>query len=280
MNASASKPPAGSDLPSRLEVLPFASAEEQLASLPAGTTVTVTVSPKHGIDHTLAFAERWAGQGLDVVPHLTARMVTGRDHVEEIARRIGCAGFGEIFVIGGDRTPPLGPYASAAELLDVLRPRLDEGVRIGIAGYPEGHPAITDAVLAEALGQKADHASTIVTQLCFDGATVAAWIRSIRAQGVTLPVLVGVPGVVDRRKLLELATRVGVGASTRFLRKNLRASAKLLVHSTYEPTGLVEEIGAAALADPSLDVAGFHLFTFNQIAATGAWLTGRHAPAG
>jgi methylenetetrahydrofolate reductase (NADPH) len=256
-------------LASRLEVLPFDSAEEQLSTLNPGTTITVTVSPNHGVDHTLAFSERWAARDLDVVPHLAARMVVDADHATRVAERILAAGMREIFVVGGDRSPPLGDYHSAGELLHDLRPLIPD-VRIGIAGYPEGHPLIPDLALREALRSKAEVASVIVTQLCFDWKTTAAWVRSIRDLGVTLPVLVGVPGVVERRKLLELATRVGVGASTRYLRRNLKALAKLLVHSAYDPTGLVEEV-LRATAEPSLGIAGLHLFTFNQIGPTDAW---------
>jgi len=256
-------PPA---LPSRLEVLPFASAEPQLETLAAGTSIAVTVSPKHGVDHTLDFAEPWVARGLDVVPHIAARMVADPGHADRVAERIRGAGFREVFVIGGDQTPPLGPYDSAGSLLERLTPLLP-GVRVGIAGYPEGHPIVPDDVLTDALAAKSPVASAIVTQLCFDSTTIVDWVREIREAGIRVPVLVGIPGVVDRRKLLELATRVGVGASTRYLRKNLKASAKLLLHSTYEPASLVDELQRAAV-DPSLAIAGFHVFTFNQVTST------------
>jgi methylenetetrahydrofolate reductase (NADPH) len=262
------------ELPARLEVLPFASAEPKLEVIDPARPITVTVSPKHGVEHTLEFSERWAARGLDVIPHITARMVTSRDDAIELAARIRVAGFSEIFVIGGDQSPPLGLFDSAGQLLDVIAPLLGS-VRIGVAGYPEGHPAISDVTLADALTAKSSVASTIVTQLCFDTDTILRWIRSIRDRGIVTPVLVGVPGVVERTKLLELATRVGVGASTRFLRKNLKASAKLLLRNTYEPTDLVDEVTNAAAADPSLGIAGFHVFTFNQIEPTEAWLRAR-----
>lgn len=254
---------------SRLEVMPFASVEPQLAGLARGDTVTVTCSPRHGVDHTLAFCERWAARGLDVVPHVAARMVADREHVERIAARLCAMGVAELFVVGGDQRPPLGCYASARELMEALAP-LIPGVPIGVSGYPEGHPSIPARRLLDELTAKQDLASSIVTQLCFDPAAIAGWLRSIRAAGITLPVLVGVPGVVDRRRLLELSTRIGVGASTRYLRKNLRLAIRLFAQASFEPGALVDALAAAAL-DPASGIEGLHVFTFNQVAATVAW---------
>lgn len=257
----------------RLEVMPFASVEPQLAGLARGDTVTVTCSPRHGVDHTLSFCERWAKRGLDVVPHVAARMVTDREHVERIATRLRAMGIAELFVIGGDQRPPLGRYASARELMDALAP-LVPGVSIGVPGYPEGHPSISAGRLLDELAAKQDLASSIVTQLCFDPAAIAGWLRSIRAAGITLPVLVGVPGVVDRRRLLGLSTRIGVGASTRYLRKNLRLATRLFAQASFEPGALVDALAAAAL-DPASGIEGLHVFTFNQVAATVAWRRAR-----
>ncbi len=254
----------------RLEILPFASVEAQLAELGPGTRITVTCSPRHGIEHTLAFSETWAERRLDVVPHIAARMVKSSAHAGRIADRVRASGFAEVFVIGGDHSPPDGPYTSAVTLLKDLAPLLP-GVRIGIPGYPEGHPLIGSDVLDEALAAKQAYAATVITQLCFDPDTIKHWIQMVRAQGVTLPVLVGVPGVVERKRLLELSARVGVGASTRYLRKNLRSATRLLLHA-YEPDGLVAELEALQSAEPALGITGLHVFTFNQVAATEAWL--------
>jgi methylenetetrahydrofolate reductase (NADPH) len=254
----------------RLEVLPFASVEPELDALAAGTQVTVTCSPRHGIDHTLAFTETWAARGLQVVPHLAARLVEDAAHAARIAERVTGAGVTEVFVIGGDRTPPVGTYAGAAGLLADLAPRL-RGVSIGVAGYPEGHPLIEPERLAAALEAKQRYATSIVTQLCFDPDRIVGFVRSLRDTGVTTPVLVGVAGAVDRRRLFELSLRIGVGASTGFLRKNRRAAAQLLTRH-YDPGDLVTRLETHQRAEPTLGIAGLHVFTFNQLAASTAWL--------
>jgi methylenetetrahydrofolate reductase (NADPH) len=252
----------------RFEVLPFDSALQQLAAVAPETPITITCSPRHGIGRTLAFAERVQAHGFRVIPHIAARMVRDADDLARIAERLKQRRMEEILVIGGDHREPLGRYADSLHLLEDLAP-LVEGVRIGIAGYPAGHPAIAQEQLTAALLSKQPFASVIVTQICFDAAAIASWIRSIRAAGVRLPILVGVPGVVDRRKLLELSARVGVGASTRYLRNNLTLARLLVRRSTYRPDRLIDRLGAPVTA--GLGVAGLHIFTFNQLAATSAW---------
>jgi methylenetetrahydrofolate reductase (NADH) len=252
---------------SRLEVMPFDSVEQQVAGVPRSTVLTLTCSPKHGIARTLDFAQRLRARGFPVVPHISARMVANADDLAQIAAAVRDSAIEEVFVIGGDRSESLGPYATAEELLEVLAPRI-EGIRIGIAGYPAGHPAIRPNNLTRALLAKQPFASVIVTQMCFDASLIGAWIRSIRAAGVVLPVLLGVPGVVDRRKLLELSVRVGVGASTRYLRNNLTTATRLLRGSSYRPDALIAEL---ACETAGLGVVGLHIFTFNELAATSAW---------
>lgn len=251
-------------------MLPFDSVEAQLAALPLGSWVTVTCSPRHGVDHTLAFAERWSARGLRVVPHIAARQVKDEAHTAQIAARVARLGSSEVFVIGGDLSPPVGCYGSTVELLRDLAPRLP-GVAIGVAGYPEGHPLIDADGLADALAAKQDFADAIVTQLCFDATRICAFVRAIRRAGVAVPVLVGIAGVVDRRRLFELSRRIGVGASIGFIRKNLRVASHLAAHS-YAPHKLVGQLDELRRAEPGLGIAGLHVFTFNQVSASQRWL--------
>ncbi len=64
------------------------------------------------------------------------------------------AGADDMFLIGGDADPPLGAYSSAVELLDVVAEHPQRPRTIGIAGYPEGHPAIADEALEQALARQ------------------------------------------------------------------------------------------------------------------------------
>jgi 5,10-methylenetetrahydrofolate reductase len=139
---------------------------------------------------------------------------------------------------------------------------------IGIAGYPEGHPTVDSNGLADALEQKSALASYITTQLCFDEEAVLAWLRETRQRGVRLPVLVGLPGVVDRRRLLELSVRIGVGPSLAFLRKH-RGLRSLLGHSTVRADRVYEVVAPSRCRE--LNIRGFHYYTFNQLLDTWRW---------
>jgi methylenetetrahydrofolate reductase (NADPH) len=259
----------------RYEVIPVRGIEDKVAVLPAGSRVTVTASPGHGLARTVAVAETLAASGYEVIPHLAARMVGGRSELAGWAERLAAAGVHEAFVVGGDATPPAGPYQDAGDLLDELAGLTHPFTRIGIGGYPEGHPLIADDKLLEALRRKQPHADQIVTQLCFDAGALLDWVRAIRAEGIDLPVVVGLPGVVERRKLAEISLKTGVSASLRYLRKHGRQLVALSRSRRYDPTPLLRSIaeGLDQGADGAdLGIRGTHLFTFNQVEPTHTWV--------
>ncbi len=256
----------------RFEVIPVSAVEPMVVGLAPGATVTVTASPHYGIARTLDVSEHLAVLGYEVVPHLAARMVRGPAHLEAIVARLRDTGIHEAFVIGGDASPAPGSYQSSSDLLEDLADLSHPPARIGVAGYPEGHPLISGASLLAALLRKQPHADYIVTQMCFDAAALVGWIHTIRAAGIELPVVVGLPGVVDRRKLAEISLKTGVGASVRYLARHGRQVAALARARRYDPTPLARAI-ADHLDDPGMGIVGVHLFTFNRVEATQAWVS-------
>lgn len=254
----------------RFEILPTEGAEERAGHLPQDAKVAVTCSPGKGIDHTLRFSERLLERGYRVVPHIAARLVAGRAHLEEILRWFDEHGLREIYVIGGDATEPVGPYASALQMLRAMS-GLKHGIEeVGIGGYPEGHPLIDDEELDRALMDKQPFASYVVTQLCFDADAILGWISDIRRKGIELPVYVGLPGAVDPKKLLRVSLKVGVGDSVRFLKKQTGLVGMLLKPGGYSPDELVERLAPYA-GDRHYDIVGLHLYTFNQVESTAQW---------
>ncbi|MET7391942.1 methylenetetrahydrofolate reductase [Dactylosporangium sp. NPDC005572] len=257
----------------RYEVLPTARIEAVVAEhLPPGRTVTVTASPAKGLEATLGLTERLAAQGYDAVPHLAARMISGRAELADIVQRLRAAGVRTVFVPAGDADPPAGPYEGALALLEDLIDLGNPFAEVGITGYPESHPSIHDDVTIQAMWDKRRHATQVVSNLTFDPAVLTGWVRRLRARGVTTPVLVGLPGPVERTKLLAMATKIGVGASTKFLAKNRGVFARIAAPGGYDPMRLLGK-AAAVLGDPAMSVQGLHVFTFNQVAETEAWRT-------
>jgi methylenetetrahydrofolate reductase (NADPH) len=260
---------------SRYEILPFGAGAEEAAAADEPLTITVTCSPKHGLDRTIEISEQLRTHGHTVVPHMPAKMVRDHAHLDEALQRFSAAGIDEVFVIGGDAPEPHGPFDSAVDLVPIVHAHPLRPKRIGIGAYPEGHPLIAPSALDEALIHKAEMADFIVTQMCFDPGVLLTWLTELRARGVTQPAYLGVPGAVDRRKLLDISMRVGVGQSISFLRK--QHGLTKLFRSPHHSTELLYDGLAPHIGDTRYGIAGLHWYTFNQLRATREWeLT--HAP--
>jgi methylenetetrahydrofolate reductase (NADPH) len=254
----------------RFELVPLRGAEEEAGHLPAGATVTVTCSPRKGLDATVSLAGTLAGRGFRAVPHLAARLVRGPGHLHRLVEELHRAGVEEVFVIGGDPSEPVGPYGSAGSLLAAMAEADHPFRQIGVAGYPERHPLIETEELDRCLLEKQPSAGYLVTQICFDPPTIFRWLRRIRAAGVHLPAYLGVPGAVSRRKLLEIALRIGVGDSLRYLTKHGSLVARLIGRGSCRPDGFLARVGPH-LPEPGHGVVGLHLNTFNQVRTTERW---------
>ncbi len=256
----------------RYEVLPTASTEDKiLQHVPVDRVVTVTASPSKGLEATFGLAERLTVHGYAVVPHLAARMVTGRGELAEICDRLTSRGISRVFVPGGD-AEPAGEYPDALALLEDLKGLGSPFAQVGITGYPESHPTIHDDLTIQAMWDKRRYATHLVSNLTFDPRVISGWLTRLRARGVTMPLLLGMPGPVERTKLLAMATRIGVGQSTRFLSKHKAAFARLAAPGGFTGERFLEQC-APALGKPGALVEGLHVFTFNQIAETEAWRT-------
>jgi methylenetetrahydrofolate reductase (NADPH) len=262
----------------RFELMPFDSFDEEISHLEEGAAVAITTSPQLGIERTVERAELAADRGHEVVPHIAARYVTDRDHLEEIARRLTEAGVTDIFVPGGDREEPAGEFESAYDLLSALDETEYSFEEVGITGYPEGHDFIDEETLAESMEKKRPYATYIVTQLCYDPETVIEWVEKIRERGVDLPVEVGIPGVMNYQRLIKISQKVGVGDSIKFLKKTtgVLGFVRQLVGSrgVYEPDELVDGLAPYA-DDEAYGIRGLHIYTFNQTQDTESWRLGR-----
>jgi methylenetetrahydrofolate reductase (NADPH) len=253
----------------RYEVLPLEGIEEAvLAHVPTAVKITVTASPHRGLDPTLSLTERLALCGYDAVPHVSARLVRDRPHLEEILARLHAAGVRELFVPAGD-APPAGAFEGAADLLAAMGDVRQRFPEIGITGYPESHPLISDEQTIQAMFDKAPMATCIISQLCFDADTIATWIARVRARGTHLPIWIGIPGLVHRSKLLRISMKIGLGDSARFALAH-RAWVTRLITRQFKPDRLLREL-APSFADPEANVSGVHLFTFNEVARTERW---------
>jgi methylenetetrahydrofolate reductase (NADPH) len=244
----------------RYEVFPAAGiADTVQAHVAAGRTLTVTASPGRGLEATLDLSERLARSGYHVVPHL-----------EEIVDRLRGLGVDSVFVPAGDAEPAAGDYHASLDLLHDLTDLGRPFRHVGVAGYPESHPLINDDVTIQAMWDKRDHATHVVSNLCFDPARLAYWVERMRRRGTTMPLWVGMSGPVERAKLVLMATKIGVGESTRFLSKNRSMFTRIAAPGGYAPERFLDKV-APTLAKPESLVEGLHVFTFNQVRETEVW---------
>lgn len=252
------------------ELIPLKNVREQADALPRGATVSVTASPGKTIEATVDLAIELEGSGLRAIPHLSARMIRDHAHLASILDRLEGAGIDRAFVVGGDADEP-GEFMDG---LSLLRAMADLGrlpKELGVPCYPQGHPDIPEDALLRALHDKAPLVQYMTTQLCFDPIATATFLAARRAEGITLPVKLGIPGVAEVPKLLSISARIGVRDASRFVLKNTGlVGAILRSGGAYRPTSLLHQL-APLIADPDAGVMGLHVYTFNNVAATEAW---------
>ena len=255
----------------RYEVFPSGKVEQQvLESVPRSVPVTVTSSPTKGLEPTLELTEHLRAEGYQVVPHVAARQVRDRAHLADIVVRLTAAGIEDLFVPAGDADQPAGEFDGALELLEALTDLGNPFPRVGITGYPETHPKIDDDVTIQSMWDKRRHATYVVSNLCFDARVLRNWIKRIRRRRVSLPLLIGLAGPVDSTRLMQMAAKIGVADSARFVTGHRSAVFRLSTPGGYRPERLLAGIGSVLAAADS-GVIGLHIFTFNQLAETEQW---------
>ena len=237
-----------------------------------GSEVFVTSLPSDKVERSVAVAAELRNAGLVPVPHIVARNIASRSDLEVLLRRLtGEARVDRALILGGDRSEPLGEFDSSQQLLET---GLLEAVgirKIKLSWYPEGHPRIPDSELAKARTIKLRIAAArgfdveLVSQFCFESAPIIASARQLRAEGIQVPLRVGVAGPASRASLLKYAMICGVGASIRALKE--RPDARSLL-SSETPERLLREVAHAQDENPDLGMHRVHFFTFASVSAT------------
>lgn len=266
-----------------LEVLPRTAARvpDFRALLPAGTRVYVAHVDGTAADDVAATCRRLADEGFAPMPHVPARGVESR---AELDRRLGLyvdAGATQALAIAGGIAQARGPFP---DTVSMLRTGLFEArgfTRLHVAGHPEGNPDIDPAggeiEAMAALRAKAAHARetdaamAIVTQFAFEAAPVVAWADRLRAEGIALPVHVGVAGPAKLQTMIKFAMACGVGPSLRVLQRRASDISNLIL--PHEPTEILTALARHKAAHPACPIEAAHVFPLGGIDAAAGYVS-------
>ena len=245
--------------------------------LEPGTEVFFTWIPGEDFSKAVAPAAKLRKAGLYPVPHIGARHLESKEQLDRLLGEFTGAGVDRVLVIGGERDKPLGPYDASIQVMQSGLLQKYNIKRVGISGFPEGHPRISEQVLGESTVAKMKYGREIglqlqiVTQFVFEGEPIAAWLKKLRAMGVDLPVRLGLAGPAGIATLTRYAIHCGVGNSIKALTKSA-SFGKLLTERDPEPV-IRELMAASPDGDPSkLGVAALHFYTFGGLKKTVEWI--------
>jgi methylenetetrahydrofolate reductase (NADPH) len=245
-----------------------------------GCKVFIALIDPADVTAQLEAAKQLKAAGFAPVPHIPARFVRDESDLKSRISALAGAGVDEMLVLGGGAPTPVGIYDAAIQLLKTGVFEANGVKRLGLAGHPEGNPDITkihgEAVLISALKEKQAYLKAkgisgfIATQFLFEAAPVAEWARGLKAEGIDLPIHVGVPGPATIKTLVKYAAMCGVGNSARFIRKQAMNITKLLTVNT--PDEFVSGLARLHFEKPELGIAGPHLYPFGGFDKLFDWI--------
>lgn len=201
--------------------------------------------------------------GLTVVAHLTCEG-SGRSEVDRILSNYQAEGVENILALKGD-VPREGrgssDFAFAADLVGFIR-REYPSFGIGVAGFPEGHPAMPNRLKEmDYLKAKVDAgADYIVTQLFFDNRDFYDFRERCELAGIRVPIIAGIMPVSTRSGMLRMAD---LAAGARFPARLLKAVARAETEEQVARVG-IQWAGEQISDLLSSRVAGIHLYTLNN----------------
>lgn len=248
-------------------------------TLPPGTTVYVAHTPKATLADVVRIASKVQAVGLRASPHIVARRIESERALREGLRQLRDAQVEQVLLVAGDRNPPAGEFTSTLEILD-SGAIAESGIpHVGVAGHPEGHPAVGPDVLWSALAKKQEYAARtgtkmhIATQFSFNPEAVLAWDRRLAEHGIELPVHVGIAGPTPLPKLIKYAMMCGIGASLGKLGTGLGLVGRVAGLAT-SPDEMVIALVQGRAAQSSTRLAHPHFYAFGGVMATARWLRG------
>ncbi len=265
-----------------IEVMPRTAAkvEDFRALLPEGTRVYIAHIEGTPIEEMVSTAKRLSADGYKVMPHFPARIIKDAATLENwIAMYQGEAGVDQALLLAGGVTTPHGDFDSSMQLMETGLFDKAGFTRLHVAGHPEGNRDIDvnggDAIVMEALrwkqafSERTDAQMALATQFAFDAGPIIQWANRLTAEGIHLPVHIGIAGPAKLQTLIKFAIACGVGPSLKVLQKRAMDVSKLLL--PYEPTEVLEQLAAHKAANPDFNIEQVHFFPLGGIKSNAEW---------
>jgi methylenetetrahydrofolate reductase (NADPH) len=217
---------------------------------------------------------------LDPIPHLTC-VCQSEQEIGDILAKYAEAGVSNTLALGGD--PPRNmpnydrkndAFQYAAQLVSFIRRFNESGVHpdprgfgIGVAGFPEGHPATPNRLVEiDHLKAKVDAgADYICTQLFFDNHDFYDFRERCEIAGIHVPIVAGIMPITTIAGMKHMAQlALGHHIPAKLLRALARAEG--------DPEA-VKRVGIHWATEQSRDlldnqVRGIHFYTLNKSDAT------------
>lgn len=263
-----------------IEVMPRTAAkvENFRELLPQGTRVYIAHIDGTPIEEMIDTARRLARDGFNVMPHFPARIIKDRATLAEwIAQYRGEADVKQALLLAGGVANPVGDFENSLQLMETGL--FDGFERLHVAGHPEGNRDIDpkggdEQVMAalrwkQAFSERTDAKMAIATQFAFEAGPIIEWADRLAAEGINLPIHLGVAGPAKLQTLLKFAIACGVGPSLRVLQRRAKDVTKLVV--PFEPTELINKLAAHKAANPNFGVESIHFFPLGGIKTNANW---------
>ncbi|MDA9167356.1 methylenetetrahydrofolate reductase [Pelagibacteraceae bacterium] len=227
--------------------------QTDLDTLPLVKDVYVTMLPGGDYKETANQTAALVKKGFNPVPHFPARSITDDAQLKDYIARCKDVGAKQALVIGGSREP-VGKFDSSIQILET---GFFDGIKIGIAGHPEGSQDISDKELEKAMIDKKPYADYIVTQWLLESQPIVDFISK-----QSVPVHVGITGPMKITSLIKFANIVGAKNSINFLKSNFSKALDLL--KPKDPNELIGKVKEFT--------GNFHIYTFGGLKETNKWL--------
>ncbi len=209
--------------------------ERYARQIPPGTDIFLNIMAGERLEDRVRTCARIKALGFVPIPHIAATRLGSEDELESSLWRLMNEGSArDLLVVSGD-AKPAGPYSNSTELVDWIVANQVPVRRLGVTGYPEGHPGRSGPELSQLLASKLERIATsvvkpfVVLQFSFVAASVVRWCRDFHAQHPDVMVCCGLPGPAKLTTLVRFAQRCGVKSSmARVLSMPLSSGMKLV----------------------------------------------------